>query len=284
MTIKLRYDFFKHSRYTYSSLNWRLIIHLSTKAKKNKQWMYIGIASIVGVAIIVALFFLVPAPSNNVAGDGWVQYDAPVMKPIEGKYEVTLSLLGRFGEFESGDIFYTRDGVQRKGYYYSGFISALDYLKINSLENSTIFAWWDYGNMIIGYGEREAIAINPSERLLLSVTNSTSEIETDPDDVIDDLGKALTTEDSAETLSILKKYNSEYLLMATGLFGDEGKAKWIFYAGGIPLDNMDNFWLDGEIVGQGRDTILYKMLNQEIVDGFKLIYSDQNTRIYQISS
>ena len=256
----------------------------SVKEEKSKQWKYIGVASVVGVVIIIALFLLIPAPSDEGTENGWVMYEGAVMKPIAGKYKATLSLLARFGEFESGDILYTRDGVEYRGYFYSGFSFALDYLKINSPENSTIFSWWDYGNMIIGYGEREALAINPSEMLLIGVTNSSSNIATDPDEILDDIGKALTTEDPAETISIMKKYNSEYLLIAAGPLGDEGKAKWIFYAGGIPLDNMDPYWIDGEIVGQGTQTVLYKMLNQEEVEGFKLIFFNQNTRVYQISS
>ena len=235
--------------------------------------------------IVAALLFLGPTSSDNEpVTSEWVQYDAPVINPIGGKYKVSLSILGRYGEFESGDILYTKDNVSRRGYFFSGFSFALDYLKVNSPENSTILAWWDYGNMIVGYGERGAIAINPSEKLLIGVTgNSSDNIETDPDDVLDDIGKALTNADSAETISILNKYNSKYLLVAAGPIGDEGKAKWIFYAGGISLDDMDNYWIDGEIVGQGRDTILYKMLNQEDIEGFKLIFSDLNTRVYRIS-
>ena len=224
-----------------------------------------------------------PSTGSQSTVNEWVMYEAPVMKPIGGKYQATLSLMAQFGEFESGDILYTIDGVERRGYFYSGFASALDYLKKNSPEDSTIFAWWDYGNMIIGYGEREAVAINPSEKLLIGVTNSSTNIETDPDKVIDNIGKALTTDDSAETLSLLKKYDAEYLLVAAGPLGDEGKAKWIFFAGGVPLDDMNNYWIDGEIVGQGMHTVLYKMLNKDDVDGFKLIFTDQNTRVYQIS-
>ena len=251
----------------------------------NKQWKYIGIASVVGITIIISLFFLTSpsTPSNERIGNGWVMYDAPVVMAIEGKYEPTISLLAQFGDFESGDIIYTRDGIERRGYFFSGFTSALDYLKENSPEDSTVLAWWDYGNMIIGYGEREALAINPSEKLLIGVTNSSTNIETDPDKVIDNIGKALTTGDSAETLSLLKKYDAEYLLVAAGPLGDEGKAKWIFFAGGVPLDDMNNYWIDGEIVGQGMHTVLYKMLNKDDVDGFKLIFTDQNTRVYQIS-
>ncbi len=250
----------------------------------NTQWKYIGIVTLVGIVIITAVFFLVPSASREDDNElDWVSYQGPVMKYIGGKYDASLSLLASLGEFESGDIIYTRDGVEIKGYFYSGFASALDYLKTYSPEDSIIFAWWDYGNMIIGYGEREALATNPSERLLEGITSTNTTIETDPEEIISDIAKAYTTKDPGETLSIMKKYGSEYILVPAGPLGDEGKAKWLFYAAGISFDDMDNYWINGKLVEQGKDTVIYKMLNEESVEGFKLIFSDQNTRIYQIN-
>lgn len=249
----------------------------------NKQWKYIGIAAIIGVVIIAIVFFLAPSPQENDNILEWVTYQGPTIRTVGGKYDTSLSLLARLGEFESGDILYTRDGVEIKGYFYSGFASALDYLKTNSPEDSIIFAWWDYGNMIIGYGEREALATNPSERLLEGITNTNATIETDPEKIIADIGKAYTTNDPEETLRIMKEYGSEYILVPAGPLGDEGKAKWLFYAAGISFSDMDNYWVNGKLVKEGKDTVLYKMLNEEPVNGFKLIFSDQNTRVYQIS-
>ena len=101
---------------------------------------------------------------------------------------------------------------------------------------------------------------------------------------IADIGKAYTTKDPEETLRIMSKYGSEYILVPAGPLGDEGKAKWLFYAAGIYFSDMDNYLVNGKLVKEGKDTVLYKMLNEEPVDGFKLIFSDQNTRIYQIES
>jgi hypothetical protein len=192
--------------------------------------------------------------------------------------------MARLGDYESGDIQYTRDGVTRRGYYVSALEQALEYIKTNTPPDSTILAWWDYGNMIIGYGEREAIAINPSEKLLIGVTNTSTPIETDPEERLEDIGKALTATDPNETLAIMKKYGAEFVLVPTGIFGDEGKAQWIFYAAGVPLEDMDDYWEDGRLVGQGLDTVLYKMLNKMEVPGFKLVFSDKDTRIYQAVS
>lgn len=249
----------------------------------NKQWKYIGIAAIIGIAIIIVVFFTFPSSPEEDVID-WIPYQGPTIKTVGGKYNASLSLLGRQNGFEIGDINYVRDGVKIKGYFYAGFSFALDYLKENSPEDSIIFAWWDYGNMIIGYSERETLATKPSERLLSSVTNpDNATIETDPEEIIADIAKAYTAKNPEETINIMKKYGSEYILVPAGPLGDEGKAKWFFFAAGISFSDMDNYWLDFKLVNNGKDTILYKMLNEESVDGFKLIFSDQNTRVYQIS-
>lgn len=249
----------------------------------NNQWKYIGIAAIIGIVIIAVVFFMFSSSPQEDDEVTWVPYQGPTIRTIGGKYNASLSMLGIQNGFESGDIHYIRDGVQIKGYFYEGFRFALDYLKENSPEDSIIFAWWDYGNMIIGYGEREALATKPSERLLSGITNTNSTIETDPEEIIADIAKAYTTKNPEETLYIMKKYGSEYIFVPAGPLGDEGKAKWLFFAAGISFSDMDNFWIDGKLVEEGKDTVLYKMLNEESVDGFKLIFSDQNTRIYQIS-
>ncbi|MFC1754707.1 hypothetical protein ACFL96_15140 [Thermoproteota archaeon] len=250
----------------------------------NNQWKYIGIAIIIGIVIIASAVVFLPPSTTQEDDIDWVPYQGPIIRTIGGKYDTSLSMLGLQNGFESGDIIYTRDGVQVKGYFYEGFKFALDYLKTNSPDDSIIFAWWDYGNMIIGYGEREALATNPSERLLEGITVTNATIETDPEEILADIGKAYTTKDPEETLRIMKKYDSEYILVPAGPLGDEGKAKWLFFAAGISFSDMDNYWVDGKLVKEGRNIVLYKMLNEEPVNGFKLIFSDQNTKIYQISS
>ena len=235
-----------------------------------------------GILIIFAVLYILPTPENSITNENWVGYNTPVIKYIGGQFNASLYLLARLGEYESGDILYTREGVEHRGYYVSAFESVLKYIKVYTPSDSTIFAWWDYGNMIIGYGEREVIATNPSKRLLIGVTNATTPFETDPEENIEDIGRALTATDPYDTITIMKKYDSDYLLIPRGLFGDEGKAKWIFYAAGISLDEMDNYWINGEIVGIGKDTILYKMLNQMEVENFKMVYSDAEAALYQV--
>ncbi|HEY4698925.1 MAG TPA: hypothetical protein VIH27_00935 [Nitrososphaerales archaeon] len=218
--------------------------------------------------------------------DTWVGYNEPIKNYIDGKYNATVILMAHLGEYESGDIVYYKNGVEHRGYYVSAFVGAMNYIKNNTPENSTILCWWDYGNMVIGYGERRSVVVNPSRSLLLLITLSDNNpnIATDPEETIQDTANALTATDPKDTVNIMKKYGSEYLLVPTGIFGDEGKAKWIFYSSGISLGEMNNYWLDGKIVGNGVNTILYKMLNKMDVDNFKLVFSDNDANIYQVIS
>jgi hypothetical protein len=244
------------------------------------KWGYVGILVVIGVVALVAVGIMISPPASP-PQEGWVGYNPSVTQFIGGKYNTTLILMAHLGNLDSGDILYTRDGVEHRGYFFSGFQPAMDFLKTDTPENSTIVSWWDYGNMIIGYSERNAIAINPSESLLQSVTNSSIAIETDPEEKLQDIAKILTATDPQEALTTMKKYNAEYIFVASGALGDEGKANWIFYAGGVPLDQMSDYWVEGQIGEKGMATMLYKMLNQQEIPGFHLDFADADSRIYR---
>jgi hypothetical protein len=245
---------------------------------------YIGLVAIVAIAAVITVFFLIPSPSEENNEIGWIGYEEPVLKDIGGKYNASLILMARLGDYESGDIIYTIDGVERTGWFNSAFENVLSFIKTNTPQDSIILAWWDYGNMIMGFAEREALAINPSEKLLISVTNSSSPIETDPNAILEDIAKVLVANDPDDALNILEKYGAKFVLVPTGIFGDEGKAKWILYASGVSLDNIEEYWDEGSLVGAGMDTLLYQMLNKQDITGFDLIYSDKDARLYRVGS
>lgn len=249
------------------------------------NWRNIIIILIFTIIISAAIWIIFSPPSEVVEEEGWIEYEEPKIMNIDGKYNSSLLLIARLGDYESGDIIYTKDGVERRGYYVSAFESALEYLRDFTLENSTVLAWWDYGNMIIGFAEREVIATNPSQSIRISLTNNNDpNIDFDPDEIIYDIARAFKTDDPNVTISLMNKYGIDYVFVPTGIFGDEGKAKWIFYAAGVNLDDMDEYWIDGKIIDKGTETILYKMLNRLEIEGFKLAYSDKDTRIYQLSN
>ncbi len=243
---------------------------------------YIGLVAVIGVAAVVAAVYFSTVFEEQ-AADGWIMYEEPVWKHLGGKYNVSLYILARLDEYESGDILYTRDSVEYRGYYVSAFEPALTYIRTYTPLGSTILTWWDYGNMIIGYGEREAISINPSEKLLISVTNTSAPLVTDPEEKLEDIASALVATDPQDTLTILKKYDAEYIFIPSGTFGIEWIANWIFYEAGVPLDDVSEYWADGRFLGQGMNTILYKMLNKMEMPEFNLVYSDRDAKIYQVA-
>jgi len=244
----------------------------------------IGPIIIVVFILAIAIILLYkPAEKVNEA-DTWIGYEEPINNYIGGKYNTTIILMARLGDYKSGDIVYYQNGSAHRGYYVSAFEGAMNYIKNNTPEDSMILSWWDYGNMVIGSGERKSIVVNPSRSLLISLSNDNPNIATDPEETIQDTAKALTATDPKDTVNIMKKYGSEYVLVPTGIFGDEGKAKWIFDSSGISLGEMNNYWVDGKIVGNGVNTILYKMLNKMDVDNFKLVFSDKDANIYQVIS
>jgi asparagine N-glycosylation enzyme membrane subunit Stt3 len=249
-----------------------------------KKWAYIGIAVIVVVVAIAVAGILLSQNSNNAAPQQqWVQYSDPRTRYVGGKYNTTLILMAHLGEYDSGDIKYTQNNVTVKGYFFSAFEPALQYFKNNTPENSTILSWWDYGNMIIGYSERNVIATSPSPNLLPSITNTSVNVKTDSEEKLQDIAKALATTNPQETLTIMKKYNATYIYVATGPLGDEGKANWILTESGIPADKLSDYWSDGKLVNKATDTVIYKILHEENIPGLSKTFSDANNRIYQIT-
>ncbi|MCL4435161.1 MAG: hypothetical protein M1503_07800 [Thaumarchaeota archaeon] len=249
-----------------------------------KKWAYIGIAVIIAVVAVAAVGILLSQNNNSGNVDTqpkWVAYSSPITSDIGGKYNATLILMARLGDYSSGDIEYTRNNVTVRGYYFSAFEPALRYFKNNTPENSTVLSWWDYGNMIIGYSERDAIATSPSPALLPSVTNKSANIKTDSETKLQDIAKALAATNPQETLSIMKKYNARYIYVASGQLGDEGKANWILTESGIPADKLSDYWSNGKFVNKGTDTVIYKMLNEQNIPGLEKVFSDANNKVYQ---
>ncbi len=247
-----------------------------------KKWAYIGIAVIIMVVAVAAIgIFLSQNNNNTEPQQQWVGYSEPRTRYVGGNYNTTLFLMASLGEHESGDIEYTRNNVTIRGYFFSAFEPALHYFRSSTPENSTILSWWDYGNMIVGYSERNVIATNPSPNLLKSITNTSARVNTDSEEKLQDIAKALATTNPQETVSIMKKYNAKYIYVANGPLGDEGKANWIFTEAGIPTDKLSDYWSNGKLVNKATDTVIYKMIKEQQIAGLKLVFTDANNRVYQ---
>jgi len=241
----------------------------------------ISLLALVAVAAFAATYFR-PRQPEEVEGE-WVTFPNPYTRMAYGPLNTTVTTWARFRDiYYTGDITYERNGVKHKGWYNSAFEDAMWFIRGNLPRDAVILSWWDYGHMIVGLTDRDVIVANPSKEMLISVTNVSAATELDPHERIVDVAKALTSTDPGVTKSIMKKYGANYVFVASGVFGDEEKAKWILYAAGVDLNSMSKYWQNGKLVDKGRETVLYRMLNKMDVQGFKLIYSDENSRIYEV--
>ncbi len=84
----------------------------------------------------------------------------------------------------------------------SGWKEGLYWLKDNTPPDAKLFNWWDEGHWISFLAERKVITDN---RNFDRYANS-------------DVGKFVLTEDLSEAISILKKYDSDYLVLGNDLF------------------------------------------------------------------
>ena len=211
---------------------------------------------------------------------------------VDGKYECRIGYTGEdYRGFEAGKIFYVKDGAEHEGYYSSYLRDSLDWIKANTPEDSVFLNWWDYGHMIVGYGERDCVGKNPSEEALVSIADSTGQRELDPHEKIVDVGKALTTTNVSETAAIMEKYGATYLLVTT----EDGKGKpyWIFHFAGLDFyaDYWNTTWQATDLPFDpnqynetGKETVIYKVLTHADLPGFTLVYSDENVKIYKHST
>ncbi|MFH0955488.1 MAG: STT3 domain-containing protein [Candidatus Micrarchaeota archaeon] len=118
----------------------------------------------------------------------------------------------------------------------SGWKEGLAWLKDNTPPNANMFNWWDEGHWITFLGERTVITDN---RNFDQHSNS-------------DVGKFVLTPDLNEAIRILKKYNSDYLLLGADLFSRRNSMIMYAYYSEDPskvnandphLDNIESFGL-----------------------------------------
>lgn len=202
---------------------------------------------------------------------------------VGGKYNSKIVITEKAGKIVSSEIVYSKEGIEHRGYYDSNFKNALEWIRLNTPENATFLCWWDYGHMIVGYAEKEAIIKNPSEEALVSIANPELIKEFDPNEKLVEVAKALTATDVNFTKSIMKKCNANYILV-TPVDGD-GKAVWIFrFAGLNSTDYMASpslIFNDENYTELGKQTLIYKMLSNSNLEGFTLIYSDYYVKIFK---
>ncbi len=243
----------------------------------SKWFLALAAASLL---IVIAALVYVLLPSSQFLREEYVG----------GKYECRIGITGEDPRgFEVGRLFYVKNGVEHEGYFDAYLRNTLDWIKAHTLENAVFLNWWDYGHMIVGYAQREAVIRNPSQEALISVKDASEFKELDPHEVIVDVAKALTTTNENETLETMSEYGATYILVTAE--DGTGKPYWIFHFAGLNFTNYVNTsWQPSSLAFDpnqynelGKETVIYRILVNAEIQGLTRVYSDENVRIYKCS-
>ncbi len=176
------------------------------------------------------------------------------------------------------DIEYVKDGRKFTNYFDPKLSQSLDWIKTETHEDSIFLCWWDYGHMIRGYADRDVVIYSPSEDILWTVSSKIWDTEASGEfssrEKIDDAVKALTTHDPTETREVMEKYDAEYIFVTKS---DSGTSYVLFTLAGY---DISEYLLDYEPTDKALDTILFKAINEQEIEGFELVYSDDYVKIY----
>ena len=118
----------------------------------------------------------------------------------------------------------------------------------------------------------------------------------DPHEKIVDGAKIFTATNESLANSIMNKYGAKYLFI-TSVDGSDG-GYWKFYFAG--LDSVQYFSLssspdssvsekmltfeDYDYTDLGKQTMIYRLLSNSNLQVFNQVYSDENVKIFQIST
>jgi len=205
-----------------------------------------------------------------------VEFQETGIEELGGKYNLTLSVIADDKGNTMKKIKYVKDGeeIDPDQILPDEMRPGLDWLKLNTLEDSVVMTWWDYGHAIRAYGERESVVDAPSKKILTTTVakhmgKSPGEVECPgcvPHEIIYDVASLLLAEDETEAVKIMEKYGASFLYVHVD---DESKAMAFF----IALDE------EPMIVS---DRVLGKALREELRERFELVYSDSVARIYEL--
>ncbi len=187
-------------------------------------------------------------------------------------------------EYYYYEMRYTIGGKTYSGFYDETYRSSMLWIKTNTPENVDLLAWWDYGHMIRGMGERETIIYEPSKEILWTVANPKFITEFSPNEKVLDIANAITTTNEQETIDISKKYGANYIFItreemskASAIFNITGKDSKDYI-----LPYYDTSGFTGYRVSEiGKQSMLYRLYTNTNTS-FRLVYNDTIVIIYQI--
>ncbi len=185
----------------------------------------------------------------------------------------------QLGEIE----YYTPDGKRYSGYITERALPALKWIKENTDNSSVFLSWWDYGHMIRGYGERNAVLFDLSQELLPTVAdpNITS---FDNSSKTVNVARVFVSNDTGLIVQTMKKYNATHIFIARE---DVKKARAFFYILNRTQEYSDFFNVAYNVMftEKGKTLNLYKLLeNKKVPDELVLVYSDDFAVIYSLKT
>jgi asparagine N-glycosylation enzyme membrane subunit Stt3 len=226
-----------------------------------KVFLVLAVVAIVVISAVI-VYSLYPAPIS--------------IDEIGGKYAATVThWVNRV------QLTYTDEtGEHTSEYFDDNMKAGLNWISAQTPEFATIFAWWDYGHMITAVGQRSAVARNPSQEIIASISDPSRVKEFDSNDKIADLAQVFITDDPLKLIEIMGKYDADYVMVCSG---DEVKVAWMCKA--IGLNSSDYVSSDGPMMNftdLGKTTMIAKLLDNKDT-GLTLVYQDAQMKIYKLS-
>lgn len=207
-----------------------------------------------------------------------------VIGELGGKYDAKLILenmtTNKGREVEIYKVLYTLDGKETRGLLPASIIPAFEKIKNDSPENATVVMWWDYASALRGYTERDVVIDAPSSEIVYSVAGGWDE-GLSSDEKVRDVSFIFTTNSSDDAIKLMKKYNSEFVLVH---LSDAEKAFVFFNLAGGDAGKYIKYLSNGNILPteKGYQTLFFRMYRGDYIPGFLQFYFDNYTRIYQI--
>ncbi len=245
-----------------------------------KAYLLLGLMAL--VILISGCTVQNPVEQPNIT----IQETGMSIENLGGKYNGQLitieGIVTRNGipyNFTRYDINYTKNNRTMRGYFLPQLRPVLEWIRENTPENSVFFGWWDYGHMIQGFTGRDAVVFSPSRDMLWSVSSGTWDEEAGgpfaSNEEIKDIASALLSSDSDDLADTMEKYNSSYAFIA-----EMDRAVMVYW---LDFFNQDRY-VDAkarELKDTASELLIFRMLNEESVDGFNLVYADNFAKVYE---
>jgi len=205
-------------------------------------------------------------------------------EPIEGRYDTDIlhEQIYYNGEWSNTTrIKYTKNENAYTGVFIQEITGTLNWIKSNTNKNCTILCWWDYGHMIEGYAERDAIATFASSNLKDTIASFSYMDENKKNEYIEnnggwnskekleDIASVLTCFNisSIEIQEIIEKYNVSYIFTR----GYDKQIAQIFFRW---FDKNTSEYIDGNyLTDLAEQTLIFQLwADNNIPYGLELVY------------